>query len=135
MTTEERLSSAERHIAELQDQTSTMAQGQNAHGAILDRMGEALERLALAYVDTSNSLVRIEALVQDQVERLVRMEERLGLIEERLGLMEDRQGRMEERLERIEAIVQDHTRTLQAHSVDLSAIRAVLEQDQDEPDP
>jgi hypothetical protein len=42
---------------------------------------------------------------------------------------------MEERLERIEAIVQDHTRTLQAHSVDLSAIRAVLEQDQDEPDP
>ena len=121
MTTEERLSSAERHIAELQDQTSTMAQGQNAHGAILGRMGEALERLALAYVDTSN--------------RLVRMEERLGLIEERLRLMEDRQGRMEERLERIEAIVQDHTRTLQAHSVDLSAIRAVLEQDQDEPDP
>jgi DNA repair ATPase RecN len=135
MTTEERLSSAERHIAELQDQTSTMAQGQNAHGAILDRMGEVLERLAFAYVDTSNSLVRIEALVQDQVERLGLMEERLGLIEERLGLMEDRQGRMEERLERIEAIVQDHTRTLQAHSVDLSAIRAVLEQDQDEPDP
>ena len=142
MTTEERLSSAERHIAELQDQTSTMAQGQNAHGAILDRMGEVLERLAFAYVDTSNSLVRIEALVQDQVERLGLMEERLGLmeerlglIEERLGLMEDRQGRMEERLERIEALAQDHTRTLQAHSVDLSAIRAVLGQDQDEPDP
>ena len=135
MTTEERLSSAERHIAELQDQTSTMAQGQNAHGAILDRMGEVLERLAFAYVDTSNSLVRIEALVQDQVERLGLMEERLGLIEERLGLMEDRQGRMDERLERIEALVQDHTRTLQAHSVDLSAIRAVLGQDQDESDP
>ena len=128
MTTEERLSSAERHIAELQDQTSTLAQGQTAHDAILDRMGEVLERLAFAYVDTSNSLGRIEALVQDQVERL-------GLIEERLGLMEDRQGRMEERLERIEALVQDHTRTMQAHSVDLSAIRAVLGQDQDEPDP
>ena len=128
MTTEERLSSAERHIAELQDQTSTLAQGQTAHDAILDRMGEVLERLAFAYVDTSNSLGRIEALVQDQVQRL-------GLIEERLGLMEDRQGRMEERLGRIEALVQDHTRTLQAHSVDLSAIRAVLGQDQDEPDP
>ena len=45
MTTEERLSSAERHIAELQDQTSTLAQGQTAHDAILDRMGELLERL------------------------------------------------------------------------------------------
>ena len=100
MTTEERLSSAERHIAGLQDQTSALAQGQTAHDAILDRMGEVLERLAFAYVDTSNSLVRIE-----------------------------------ERLGRIEALVQDHTRTLQAHSVDLSAIRAVLEQDQDEPDP
>ncbi len=100
MTTEERLSSAERHVAELQDQTSTLAQGQTAHDAILDRMGEVLERLAFAYVDTSN--------------RLVRIEERLG---------------------RIEALVQDHTRTLQAHSVDLSAIRAVLGQDQDEPDP
>ena len=107
MTTEERLSSAERHIEELQDQTSTLAQGQTAHDAILDRMGEVLERLAFAYVDTSN--------------RLVRIEERLGRIEERLG--------------RIEALVQDHTRTLQAHSVDLSAIRAVLGQDQDEPDP
>ena len=100
MTTEERLSSAERHIAGLQDQTSALAQGQTAHDAILDRMGEVLERLAFAYVDTSNSLVRIE-----------------------------------ERLGRIEALVQDHTRTLQAHSVDMSAIRAVLEQDQDEPDP
>ena len=100
MTTEERLSSAERHIAELQDQTSTLAQGQTAHDAILDRMGEVLERLAFVYVETSN---------------------RLGRIEERLG--------------RIEALVQDHTRTLQAHSVDLSAIRAVLGQDQDEPDP
>ncbi len=100
MTIEERLSSAERHIAELQDQTSALAQGQTAHDAILDRMGEVLERLAFAYVDTSNSLVRIE-----------------------------------ERLGRIEALVQDHTRTLQAHSVDMSAIRAVLEQDQGEPDP
>ena len=94
MTTEERLSSAERHIAELQDQTSTLAQGQTAHDAILDRMGEVLERLAFVYVETSN---------------------RLGRIEERLG--------------RIEALVQDHTRTLQVHSVDLSAIRAVLGQD------
>ena len=93
MTTEERLSSAERHIPELQDQTSTLAQGQTAHDAILDRMGEVLERLALAYVDTGNRLGRIEVLVQD------------------------------------------HTRTLQVHSVDLSAIRAVLGQDQDEPDP
>ena len=73
-----------------------------------------LERLAFAYVDTGNRLVRIEALVQDQGERLGRIEERLG---------------------RIEALVQDHTRTLQVHSVDLSAIRAVLGQDQDEPDP
>ena len=114
MTTEERLSSAERHIAELQDQTSTLTQGQTAHDAILDRMGEVLERLAFAYVDTGNRLGRIEALVQDQGERLGRIEERLG---------------------RIEALVQDHTRTLQVHSVDLSAIRAVLGQDQDEPDP
>ena len=111
MTTEERLSSAEQHIAELQDQTSRMAQGQTAHEAILDRMGEVLECLTIAYVDTSN---------------------RLGRIEERLGLMEDGLGRMAERLERVEAIVQDHTRTLQAHSVELVAIRAVLEQDQNE---
>ena len=107
MTTEERLSSAERHIAELQDQTSTLAQGQTAHDAILDRMGEVLDCLGFAYVDTGNRLGRIEALVQDQGERLGR----------------------------IEALVQDHTRTLQGHSVDLSAIRAVLGQDQDEPDP
>ena len=142
MTTEERLSSAEQHISELQDQISTLAQGQAAHEAILDRMSEVLERLVIAYVDTSNRLGRMEERLgamedrQGRMEnRMERMENRQGLIEERLGVMEDRQERMEDRIERIETIVQDHTRTLQAHSVELSAIRAVLEQDQNEPDP
>ena len=142
MTTEERLSSAEQHISELQDQISTLAQGQAAHEAILDRMSEVLERLVIAYVDTSNRLSRMEERLGRMEERMERMEDRQGrmenrqgLIEERLGVIEDGQGRMAERVERIETIVQDHTRTLQAHSVELSAIRAVLEQDQDEPDP
>lgn len=149
MTTEERLSSAEQHISELQDQISTLAQGQAAHEAILDRMSEVLERLVIAYVDTSNRLSRMEERLGRMENRMERMEERLGLmedrqgrmenrqglIEERLGVIEDGQGRMAERVERIETIVQDHTRTLQAHSVELSAIRAVLEQDQNEPDP
>ena len=116
MTTEERLSSAERHIVGLQEQVSSLAQGQAAHEAILDRMSEVLERLTIAYVDTSN--------------RLSRMEDRQGLIEERIGLMEDRQGRMEERVERMEVVQQDHTRILQAHSVELAAIRAILERNE-----
>ncbi len=140
MTTEERLSSAEQHISELQDQISTLAQGQAAHEAILERMSEVLERLVIAYVDISNRLGRMEerlGVMEDRQgrmeDRMERMENRQRLIEERLGVMEDRQERMEDRMERMEATVLDHTRILQAHSVDLSAIRAILEQDQNGP--
>ena len=114
MTTEERLSSAERHISELRAQTTTLAQGQTAHDAILSRMGELLESLALAYVDTSG---------------------RMGRMEDRMGRVEDRMARLEDRMARLEATVQDLMRVVQAHSVDLSAIRAILERGQNGPGP
>ena len=78
MTIQDRLSEAERQIEQLQARASSLEQGQTAHDALMDRMTNVLERLAVVYVDISARLDRIES-------------------------------------------------TLQAHSVDLATIRAVLE--------
>ncbi len=113
MTTEERLSSAERYIAELRDQFSTLGQGQAAHDTLLSRMGDLVTNLAFAYVDVGSRLGRIEVL--------------MGRTEDRRGRTGDRRGRTGDHRERLETMAQDLARAVQSLTTDMAAIKAILE--------